>query len=341
MLEILYLGSNFKNYKASYYQNDLLNSLIDLHAVKCWGPGFNNYNEELSINQVINKLKLQPELIIISNTWEIQDINEIEFDLNPKIKLYETCIPKLFFINKEYKKLDKKLEFIKKNNIDYVTTVLKEKCTEWENITGSKFFWEPFGINFKQINFIEDRPKRKYDFGFTGNLHKTWINERITIKKHIFKEEFMNFKIFHNIYHTKRYKVRYASLKIYWGEWNEKRLFFPFYSRAPFGKKYFNLIANFKLSLNTKSALGIINPRFFELMGSKTLILCPKDNYYGLLEDGYNCLMYNDLDDFDEKLIKYSSDEDLRLRIVKNAYNFVSKYKWENIMGDILSKIEI
>ena len=39
------------------------------------------------------------------------------FDPNPNLKLYETNIPKLYFLNKEYKKLDLKLDFIKKRSV--------------------------------------------------------------------------------------------------------------------------------------------------------------------------------------------------------------------------------
>lgn len=341
MLKMLYLGVNFKNYGAAYYQNDLLNCLDHLYQVKCWGPGFKAYNKDLTIKQVIKAINFVPDLILISNTWEIQNTKINEFDINPKLKLYETSIPKLFFMNKEYKKLEIKLNFIIKNKINYITTVLKNKCSEWENITGSHFIWEPFGINLDRIDKNNNKIiDRKYDIGFTGNLHQEWIDERIKIKEHLFQKKYMNFKKIHNLSHTKRFKPKYANLKIYWGEWNEKKLFLPVHRRTPFGKKYFKILIDFKISLNTKSAIGIFNPRFFELMASKTLILCPRDKYDGILVDKLNCVMYSDLSDFDNKLFYYSNNDDKRIELVNNAYNDVFKYQWEKIIEDLFVKID-
>ena len=230
-----------------------------------------------------------------------------------------------------------KLDFIKKNEIDYVTSVLKYECQEWEEITGSKFIWKPFGINFSRIQ--ESNIKRKYDFGFTGAVHERWIQSRVYIKNHIFKEKYLNFKRIHNLYHMKRFKEKYSDLKIYWGEWSQKKIL-PKRTRVPIFENYFKLLTKIKIFLNTKSAIGIIGTRFLELMASKTMILCPEDDYYGLIRNKVNCVMYKDLKDFDEQLLYYAKNKEEREKIVEYAYQDCLNYSWNKIVLDLLNKIK-
>lgn len=340
MLNVLYIGINYSNYGSANYQNDLLETLKSLYNVKCYGPGFKGYKKIKSIREVLIKLKFEPDILLISNTWEIQDPSIENFDPNPNLKLNEIDIPKLFFLNKEYKKLEAKLRFIVENNIDFVTSVLKEKCDIWENQLGAKFIWEPFGVKLDKISKHKDKIRnRKYDFAFSGNLHRKWTTERVKVKQHIFKEKFLKFERIHNFIHTKRFKDKYSHLKIFWAEWQERKIFPPFMRRVPFGKNYYKFLAEIKIGFSTKSALGIMNPRFFELMASKALIICPKENYYNILKDRHNCVMYKDLNEFDEILFLHNEDFDLRKEITENAYNEVLKYSWDMIVKDLFKKI--
>ncbi|MBY9006440.1 MAG: glycosyltransferase family 1 protein [Candidatus Lokiarchaeota archaeon] len=333
----MYIGIDYSRYKTGYYQNDLLETLQKSFNVMCYGIGFSGYNESLSIKDVINKFNFNPDLIIISDTWEIQDLNITRFDPNPNLKLNELNIPKLFFLNKEYKKIDLKLDFIKNNEIDYVTSVLKHECRKWEETTGSTFIWKPFGLNFGRIQ--KSNKKRKYDFGFTGAVHERWIQSRVLIKNHIFEKKYLNFKRIHNLYHKKRFKEKYSGLNIYWGEWFQKKIL-PGHSRVPTFENYFKLLTKIKIFLNTKSAVGIIGTRFLELMASKSMILCPEDDYYGLYQNKVNCIMYRDLNDFDEKLFYYVKNNEEREKIVEKAYQDSFNYCWEKIVFDLLNKIK-
>ena len=85
-----------------------------------------------------------------------------------------------------------------------------------------------------------------------------------------------------------------------------------------------------KVFLNTPSAIGIFNTRFFELMATKSLILCPESDTYGeFLQDGHNCIMFKkDLSNFNDKLIQSIEDDNFRKGIISNAYKDVSMHSY-------------
>jgi spore maturation protein CgeB len=100
------------------------------------------------------------------------------------------------------------------------------------------------------------------------------------------------------------------------------------------------LLNRCKTFLNTPSALGIVNTRFWELMATKTLVICPEDDYFGLLTNGENCVMYEDLAEFDELLEYYVTHNDARRDIVENAAEFVTQFSWETIVSDLMTTID-
>jgi glycosyltransferase involved in cell wall biosynthesis len=215
--------------------------------------------------------------------------------------------------------------------------VLREYCEEWESETGATFIWKPFGINMNRFQYKPDVPS-KYNFGFSGNLHEEHINDRKRVKEHIFKDRYLDFSWWHNLIHTRRFEPRYDGLNIYWGEWSHNALY-PVRNRAPFGEQYVDLLNKCDMFLNTRSAMGIFNPRFWELMATKTLTVCPEGEYYGLLDHGRNCVMYNDLDEFDELLHYYADNDEERTAIIDQAYEEVQRYEWSILIDELLDEI--
>jgi spore maturation protein CgeB len=98
-----------------------------------------------------------------------------------------------------------------------------------------------------------------------------------------------------------------------------------------------------KVFLNTPSALGIFNTRFFELMATKSLILCPEDSSYGsFLHNQVNCLMFKpDLSDFKKTLTMAIEDDALRECLVANACDGVKKHSYENRIIDLLDRLTL
>ncbi|MHA1268782.1 MAG: glycosyltransferase family protein [Candidatus Helarchaeota archaeon] len=331
-MNIIILTENYEKYKSGYYHIDFIEPLIKRYNCYLYGNGYPKYNKNDDFNDVIKKSPFKRDeidLIIVSTTWEIQNEKIKNFDPHPKINLSRFETKKVFFLNKEYKKLEKKFEYIKRNQFDLVcTTNLRYK--EWEKEIGYKFLYLPFAVNPKRFNFLN--LQKIYDFGFTGSLHTKYIDDRLKLKKLIFK----NYRIKTNlrassIFWNNPIKEEFKKYKIYWAEWGTRNIFWK--SLIPTMEKYNIFLNKFKTFLNTPSAMGIINTRFFECMIAKTLVLCPESNYYNnLIRNNFNAIFYKkDLSDFIEKLELIIFDESKREKITEQAYNDVLKnHTYEN-----------
>ena len=99
-------------------------------------------------------------------------------------------------------------------------------------------------------------------------------------------------------------------------------------------EEYAKLINNSKICLTTTGPADLVGTRYFEISASnKSMILCNKMNkniYDDMFIDNYNCIMFEDENDFIEKFEYYIKNEKERLKIVNNAY----KYYIENLIWD-------
>ena len=321
-LNILVFQPNFDQYKGAYYQHQFIKSLGNVHNIFKYGPHIENYDKEHTIKDVLMLCPFKVDIICFGAGWEIEDINIPEFDPHPNLQVFKTNIPRVMILNKEYKKLDKKFEFIQDNHIQMVFTV-HHHYHQWQRRlrNESKFVHFPFAIDPKLFN---DYGKQKhYDLGFSGRLHKQYSDIRSRIKNHLFL-----------MWPIKRKK--YWRNKIFW---SEGRAFL----RLPHGRSYAELVNKSKIWLSTPSAINIVGTRFYEIMASKSLLFCNRHNAYkGLFEDGQHCIMFDpDLNDFDEKLFYYLDHEDKRFEIVNRAYNHVMKnHTWEKRVEQFTQSIE-
>lgn len=343
-MNIVVLSFNYETYKCGAYHQDLVNAIQNIGNTFLYGKGYPGYNEKDEIGDVIKKsgwIEAEIDYIIVSTSWEIQDPNILEFDPHPSIVLSRLQnVKKIYFLNKEYKKIDKKLDYIVKNQFDLVVTVLpEEKFGLWERKTKTKFIQSGFGID---INVFKDYSlKRKYDFFFTGALHSDYIDLRGRLKREIF----LNSKIKSNIgiqrifYLKNPIKQSYRKYNIYWAEWGKWTRSITGRTLLPNGYEYAKLINQAKTAFCSKSASGIIGPRFFELMACKTLILCPEDDYGEVLKNEENCLMFKqDLSNFEEILELAVNDDKLRKKITDTAYSNRKDYTYDHHLKYILKE---
>ena len=86
-----------------------------------------------------------------------------------------------------------------------------------------------------------------------------------------------------------------------------------------------------------------ISPRYFEVMLSKTLLLCNSMpyEYEDVFKDGENCVMFdNDLSNLSQKIDYYLNNEQERNRIIDNAFKMVTGgYTWEHMADKLLAQI--
>jgi spore maturation protein CgeB len=341
-MNVIILSKNYEQYTSGYYHQDIIDSFCKLTNTYLYGYGYSDYNSEDSIEDVIAKSpfdKSNIDLIVCSTSWD-EDGSLETVDPHPNIELLLIKdIPKVYFLNKEYKKLDLRFEYIKKQKFDLVCTVHPD-AKKWEKQIGVKFLHLPFGISLER--FKDFGLKKEYDFSFTGGLHKSHTDMRYKVKQQVFDKKYLNRLSTHGLdalFKPNPLKEKFQKYKIFWAEWGAKNYLFQ--SLLPKGKKYAELMNQSKVFLNTPSAIGIFNTRFFELMATKSLILCPKsDQYMDILKDGYNCVMFNpNMSDFDEKLIYAIENENFRNQIVENAYKDVKNHSYDVRINTLLDYI--
>ena len=138
-------------------------------------------------------------------------------------------------------------------------------------------------------------------------------------------------------------KRSYSDVNIVWNSISRKKL--GRYASAILGKRkymddveYSNLVRNSKLYINTLSPMGLVSPRFFECMGSGTLVFCEDSSIYKkIFQDDFYVTFKNDLSDFDEKLFYYLQQDVERIKIVEKAHDEVqNNHTWEKRVIDLL-----
>lgn len=340
-MNIIILTKNYEKYVSGYYHHDINQAFMTKGDCYLYGEGYPKYDRNDTIQDVIAKSSFDKgniDLIVVGTSWEEQNPSIEESDPHPNISLGELNVPKVFFLNKEYKKLDKKLEYAKRNNFDLTCTV-HHSSEKWAKKTG---------LNFLRLAFAADPERfrdyglpRKYDFGFTGALHKTFTDIRYRIKCILFENPEVKSNLgMEALFKRNPIKEEFKKYQIYWAEWGARGLLRK--SLLPTGIKYSKFLNSFKAFLSTPSAAGLIGTRYFECMAAKTLLFCPESEHYNdMFKERYNCVMFReDLSDFAEKLHYILSDDSERERIIENAYqDFVSNHTYVKRIEKVLKAL--
>ncbi len=312
---ILVFQPDFSQYICAYYQHDFVKALNNSHNIFRYGPKLKSYNIKHNIFDVLKICPFKPDLICFAAGWEIEDPNIPEFDPHPYLQAFKVSIPKVMILNKEYKKLEKKFQFIYDNKIQIVFTV-HHFYKKWQKDIDVPLIHFPFAIDKTVFNDYGEN--KKYSLGFSGNLHEQYSDIRTKIKNHLFIT-----------WPIKR--IKYMKHKIFWRdqEWVlcRKRIL-----PTPAGYRYAQLINKSKMWISTPSAIDIVGCRFYEVMASKSLLFCVRHTAYGdLFKDGEHCIMFDsNLKDFDDKFFYYLDHESERQKIIDKGYNHVMEnHTWE------------
>ena len=323
-LRILFFQPDYSGYREAYYQHQFPMALLKVHQVFMYGPGYQNYDSQHTASNVLTLCPFEPDLICFGAGWERSE-HPTYFQLHPAINVADVGIPSVMILNKEYKKLDQKFQFILNNNIQIVFTA-HHNYARWQEQLGVRFVHFPFAIDQKIFkNYGE--PKR-YDFGFSGMLLTRWIDLRLRIKHKLF-------------WGGRIRRLRYRNLQMYWTELdnnqkreknyyrllNSRRMWLSTTNDADrkWGEEYSRLINSSRIWLSTTSAADLVGTRFFEVMASKSLLFCNRSLVYdGLFKDGKHCVMFDpNLSDFDDKLFYYLKNQEESQSIIEQAYRHV------------------
>jgi hypothetical protein len=267
------------------------------------------------MNQIYDKINFRPDCVIFGLGW----FNNRSFD-----KIENLDVPSVCFLFKPQNDLQRKIEFCKINNISLLVTPIPD-YKGYEKLSGCRTELFPYGFNpafFKPSNI-----EKKYDIGFSGALHKSSEYSEGSFRSHNLRP---------------RIGEMMASLKdldIFWKSSDDPRTAF-----IDNYEEYALTIGKSKIWIATQAAHGDITPRFYEILGSGTLLFCQEipDEYKFLLKDGFNCVEFsNDLSDFKEKLYFYLENPREAQRIVGNAVKFFhEEWTWKHRAQELVKLIE-
>ena len=208
-------------------------------------------------------------------------------------------------LNKEYDVLDKKLNWIKNIRPSFVLTIHHdtENMTRITNVPVHRIMWSTMTNLFKDY-----KKPYLYDFVISGVIRKEQTNDwRRQIYNTLNRIERKNYKVFKSV------KLQEKNFQ---GE-----------SLSPID--YANLLSASKIFLSTTSPADLISTRYFEAMATnRTLIITnrmPKHVFENYLIEDFNCIMFETLDEFYEKVLYYLSHEEERLKIVNTAFTYFSE----------------
>ena len=302
-----------------------------------YGPGFSGYDIKDSIEDVLVKTPFDPDAIVIGHRWIFDDGEKV--DPHPNLKLKKTSIPKVVILNKEYRCLDAKLDYIKKNDFDMAFTHHHD-VDRYSEITGIEFTFWPFAFDHRSFSY--DGEKKTIDVAFSGVLQNLKKNaNQSDIRAMIMK----NF--FYTIFDVPVSKRKaFKDIEIFWNSISRNKI--GRYLSKILNKRmylspdnYAEMMRKTKIYINTLSPMGLISPRFFENMASKSLVFCEESLLYqSIFPDDIYISFNRNLDDFEEILFLILSDELRRNQITDKAYKFVhANHTWSERVSLLLNKI--
>ena len=245
-------------------------------------------------------------------------------DKNPVKLENDINIPLFIILNKEYSALTKKLEWCKELKPRKIFTV----CHDYENyskhtgIPCERIMWSSNEKLFRKYD-----EEYKYDICFSGVIRPEQTeNWRTKIAKNFFTLE-----------NKEKYKIYFQGKVIK----NNKIV-----KNGKFLKNvdYAKLINWSKIVLTTTGPADLVGTRYFEISASqKALILCNKMNeevYSDMFIDGFNCIMFDSIEEFQKKFEYYIKNDEERMKIVNNAYTyFMQKMSWDKSIINFVEKL--
>jgi len=323
------------DYKAASYQQDIMNEISKQSIVHFYGPNFIDYDPNDSIDRVLSKAPFDTDLIILGHSW-LNDKDGSEVDPHPKIQLKNTSIPKVVILNKEYTNLRAKLEYIRKNKFEIGFTHHHD-IKKYSEDTGNEFVFWPFGFDLNRFNYKDEI--KSTDIGFSGvlqNLNKNANQSDIRVK-------IMN-QLFYTLFDIPLIKRKaFMGKNIFWNSIPRNktgRLLGKIINNHKFlsDVDYAKMVMQTKVYINALSPMGLISPRFFECMASRTLVFCEESSLYKNIFPEHSYITFNkSLTDFSDKLLWILSDVSQYKKITDTAFTNVSNnHTWEKRIANLL-----
>jgi spore maturation protein CgeB len=302
-MKILYFERQHGN-SYSYY-NEIKSSLgkdCTIYQYPYWSP---DGPDKVNIEEVLSRCPEKPDLICFGFGWTDCGENEPK-----KIEGLSDCdIPVSIILNKEYAALDKKLDWIVKTSPIAAFTVHHDYKL-YEEKTGVPFYQIPFAVNpniFKKYDEQYD-----CDFGFSGVIRPEQTNDW-------------------------RAKIVEKSK-----DWSDINFSFSQHMHDSL-ESYARRLNRSKMWLSTTGPADLVGPRYYEIMAlGTTLLVCNRlDKVYdGLFEEDKHCVMFDSIEELEEKIRYYLKNQTKRIKIVESAKECVlNNHTWDHRARRMISGI--
>lgn len=339
-LKLLFLTQNMEHYVGASYQRDLMDELRRLAKVRFFGPGYPQYQQGNSIQQILDGHE-PPDAIVLGHTW-LSDREGEEVDIHPGLALHQTQLPKIGILNKEYVNLHKKLKYFQTNQFDLLFTHHHD-AVKYSKATGLDVRFLPFAYNHRQFSDAGSvGADREVDLAFSGilqnqNPHAQQSDLRVRIQS----------RLFYSILDIPLLKRRrFREFRFFWNSIPRSRLAQALARRLGTYRYlsediYQAMQKRSKIYINTLSPMGLISPRMFENMASGCLAFCEKSSLYdGIFKNNYFIQFESDLMDFEEQLVFYLRNETERQKLTDRARKDVTEnHTWEVRAKSMLTTI--
>ena len=257
--------------KRYLYYEGLYHALTKKHDVVLYRDCFTDYNN------IKNDIPFIPDVVLFGLSW---------FEKHRYFKRIKNLdIFKICYLFKPSQYFDEKKHFCEVNEIDLIITP-HTFFNELSKKLNTKAVLFPYG--FDPNIFYPRNLEKLYDFGFSGALHNqtnypydAFNNPNIRQKAHDLLND-MN------------------CLNYFWKSTDTLET-----ARIHDNVEYAETINKSKIWMATQAAYGDITPRYFEIMGSGSLLFCEENplEYKNIFKNNINCIEFqNSLKNFVRKL---------------------------------------
>jgi|TARA_R110000824_G_scaffold11540_2_gene50355 spore maturation protein CgeB len=296
-MKILYLERDHGN-SYSYY-NEILSSLASQEGVEGiikYSDWYPQDEHPLDIRYVLDRCEEEPDVIVVGFGWT--DCSNAH--PKPLVGTKEASVPVSIILNKEYAALDKKLSWIR--DVDPIAAfTVHHDYKLYEKQTSVPFYQIPFAVNEKV--FKNYGQNYSHDFGFSGVIRPEQANN-------------WRAKILENS-----------------KNWDDIKLFFSEHRHDSL-ESYARRINSTKIWLSTTGPADLVGTRYYEVMACNTTLLAcnrAKKVYGGLFEEDKHCIMFDTLQELQDKIHYYINHEDERESMIQRAYDHVlQNHTWNN-----------
>lgn len=268
-MNILYLSPDMRRYDGAMYQQDVIAEVARQCSATFYGPGFPLYDGHDTLADAVAKCPARPDWIVVGHAW-LGDADGSPADRFPHIDLAGTTIPKALIYNKEYANSDAKAAYIRRAGVDIAFTHHHEP-ESLEERTGVPFHFWPFAFDERRF-FAPDEPKTLH-LGFSGILQNPTPGRQSDLRVRLMRELFEcdgDLPL-----HPRSV---YGHGRFFWNALPrdplslERNRTLRKYRRLS-NDDYAQILRTCMSFVCTRSPAGLVSPRYFECMASRTLVL--------------------------------------------------------------------